>query len=358
MTGAQAPMSLKTILFRFVVAVLLILIGAVGWTAFRLWQSVNDLEVVAFGVQRARDIVEAIPEDVDDPSGEPPPDQIEEPEQVDDDVYDSFLIVGNETQFGGSRADVILLALLPRNGADPALVSIPRDLYIKSPCTKKHNRINATLNGCGDDVSGPELLAIAVEDFTGIEVDHFALFDFDGFKKVIDRVGGVRICVDHPTADTNVGLGDWRLPAGCSIADGKAALGWVRSRHTIQLVDGEWRSMRGVSDLTRNQRQQDLLIQMLGKVRNFNSVGRLLGTVESLADAFTIDENLSLRDAANLAWDARALDPNAIHRLSIPVRNHVTESGAQVLVPTARFTEVLAEAYPDLVASAAPGPVD
>ncbi len=351
-------MSFKTVAFRLLLAAVLIVTGAVGWTMFRLWQSWNDVEVVSFGVSRARAITDALPEDVNEPGGEPPPDLVDEPEQVDDDVYDAFLIVGNEKQFGGSRADVILFVLLPRNGDDPAMVSLPRDLYVKSPCSKKFNRINVNLNGCGDEVSGPELLALAVEDFTGIEVDHFALFDFDGFQQVIDRVGGVRICVDHPTADTNVGLGYWRLPAGCSTVDGRDALGWVRSRHTIQLVDGEWRSMRGVSDLTRNQRQQEILLQMLSKVRSFKSVGRLLGTIEGLADAFTIDDDLSLRDAANLAWDARALDPNAIHRLKVPVRNHVTDSGAQVLVPTASFTDVLAEAYPDLVAAAAGDVVD
>ena len=38
---------------------------------------------------------------------------------------------------------------------------------------------------------------MAVEDFTGVEIDHFAVFDFEGFKAIIDRVGGVEICVDY-----------------------------------------------------------------------------------------------------------------------------------------------------------------
>ena len=203
------------------------------------------------------------------------------------------------------------------------------------------------------EVSGPELLAITVEDFTGIEVDHFAIFDFDGFEEVIDTVGGVQICVTYPTRDTNVGLQDWELAPGCNTWDGFHALGWVRSRNTIELIDGAWRTKPGVSDLARNQRQQDILIQMLGKAKRFNTLGRLLDTTRSLANAFTIDEGLSLRDATELAWDMRDLDPASIVRLTVPVTNYTTSGGAQVLLPEVTFTEVLAEAYPALAAAPA-----
>ncbi len=350
-------MNIKTIIIRSLLALVLVVTGAVGWTSLKLWRSWQDVERVTFAPAEAREVLALNPPVPGDAppegQGEAPPSTNPAPEQLGDDVYDAFLIVGNETQQGGSRADVILLALLPKNGADPAIVSIPRDLYIENPCTEQFSRVNATLSGCNrGDIPGPDLLAVAVENFTGIGIDHFALFDFRGFEQVIDRVGGIDICVDHPTRDTNEGLADWELPAGCTRADGETALGWVRSRHTIQLIDGRWRTMPGVSDLTRNKRQQDVLLQMLAKARGFNSLGKLTATIESLTDTFTIDEELSLRDAANLAWDARAIHPDRIHRLEIPVENHTTSAGAQVLLPSASFTSVLAGAYPDLVAAA------
>ena len=44
---------------------------------------------------------------------------------------------------------------------------------------------------------------MAVEDFTGVEIDHFAVFDFEGFKAIIDRVGGVEICVEYAVRDSH-----------------------------------------------------------------------------------------------------------------------------------------------------------
>ncbi len=351
----------KTILIRTLAGLVLVVLGAVGWTSFKVWNSWNDVDRMPFDPSGGRVVLaETAPEEGDEiESGEPPPVILPPAARVDDGVYDAFLVVGNETQLGGARADVILLILLPKNGANPAIVSLPRDLYIENPCTEKFSRINANLAGCrGGGVSGPDLLAIAVENFTGVAIDHFAIFTFQGFERVIDRLGGITICVDHPTRDTNDGLAHWSLPAGCSTANGATALGWVRSRHTIQQVDGVWRSVPGVSDLTRNQRQQDVILQMVSKVRAFKSVGSLLSTVEDLADAFVIDEELSMREAADLAWDARDLDPDEVHRLEIPVENHVTAGGAAVLLPTVPFSEVLATAFPELATTAAGGPID
>ena len=352
-------MTIKTIATRVVLGLAIILIGAIGWTGYRLWNSWSSIPTVDFDPVEARDYLDTLPPTGDAGADDDVPDpdvfEFQPPTQQSDDEFDAFLAVGNETQFGGSRADVIILFLMPNDGNNPVLVSLPRDLYIENPCTKSPDRINAMLIGCGDEVSGAELLAVAVEDFTGIEVDHFAIFDFDGFENVIDTVGGVQICVSHRTRDTNVGLQDWELAAGCNVWDGFHALGWVRSRNTIQLIDGSWRSVPGVSDLVRNQRQQDILIQMLAKAKRFNTLGRMLDTTRSLANAFTIDDGLSLRDATELAWDMRDLDPASILRLTVPVENFTTSGGAQVLLATSTFTEVLAEAYPSLVAAPAAG---
>jgi hypothetical protein len=116
---------------------------------------------------------------------------------ITDEAFNAFLIIGSDTApgRGGKRADVIILALLPEDRSAPILVSLPRDLWMRIPCWNSLNRINAALNGCGDAASGPELLAIAVAEFTGIQADHFALFDFEGFKRVIDACGGIEICV-------------------------------------------------------------------------------------------------------------------------------------------------------------------
>ena len=75
------------------------------------------------------------------------------------------------------------------------MLSFPRDLLIKNSCTGKIERINASYikNNCGGRA---ENLAAAIYSISGIKVQHFASFDFEGFEDIIDSVDGVEICVD------------------------------------------------------------------------------------------------------------------------------------------------------------------
>jgi LCP family protein required for cell wall assembly len=239
---------------------------------------------------------------------------------------------------------VIIFVLLPGDGGPPVMVSLPRDLYVRSPCSGQDERINANLNGCGAVATGPELLAIAVEDFTGIPVDHYIEFDFDGFTAVIDRLGGIEVCVDNPVRAES---GEPQLfPAGCTVADGERMLVWIRSRSTQELVDGRWRTMPGVNDLERNRRQRDLLIEMVAKLQDFRSITEFSRIVDDLSSAFTLDEGMTLGSAIGTAWELRGLDPGLVLQPEIPVSDYVTAAGAYVLIPEASFEEVLVSASP------------
>lgn len=122
------------------------------------------------------------------------------------------------------------------------------------------------------------------------------------------------------------------------MADGEQALAWVRSRKTQELVDGEWRTMPGVNDLTRNQRQQQLMLQLLGRVGSFGTVSNLYSFADGVSDSVTLGAGLNLVDGARLAWGMRGRTGD-IQRFSIPVTDMTTSGGAQVLVPTEPFAE-------------------
>ncbi len=350
-------------LIRGGMVLLLLALAWSGWQGFRVWRGWQDVERIPFQVGSAR---EALGEpgsvilDGGQPAAEDPDEEDEVPGTLPADItipvsprleptaLQAFLVIGSDQrpELGtSSRADVILLVILPADGADPVMVSIPRDLYLPNPCTGGLTRINANLNGCGTAATGPELLTVAVEDFTGVQIDHFVLFDFEGFKSIIDRVGGVEICVEHAVRDSKTDP-DLDLPAGCTVADGAMTLSWVRSRHTRELIDGVWRSMPDVSDLTRNERQQELLLEALSRLKSFRSIAEFGALVQSLAGTFTIDEGLSLGDAIGLAWDLRGVDADSVRRPAIPVSNYLTPGGAEVLLPQASFAEVLESAYP------------
>jgi len=277
-------------------------------------------------------------EEGDDPGGSattptPPPAPTES--------YETMLLIGSDEIAGA--ADVILYLVRPTNGAQPFMVSLPRDLYVENPCTGGNTRINTLIKGCASkDINGPTLLSYQVGTITGIEVDHFASFEFDGFVDIIDSVGGVEICVEYRVRDAKAKLD---LPAGCTQATGEQALAWVRSRKTQQLVNGSWRSVPGASDLQRNQHQQDVILQLFTKLKNFDAPSQLTSKVASLAGAFVLDDELGLREAVDLAWGLRTINLVDVKRLELPVRLTRSKKGQSILVPTATFDEVLIEEY-------------
>jgi len=331
---------LRRALKRVIATASIIVVAYTGWTGYQLWHSWNGVERNQFDVETALEVLPPVPADLFLNADLAPETASAITALPSDREFTSFMIVGSD--LGGERADVIILALFPTNGDPPLMVSLPRDLYVVNRCSQGFDRLNANLGGCGDAVNGPTLLALAVEDFTGIPVDHFALFDFDGFQRIIDQVGGVEICVEHDVRDRKSGLD---LNAGCTNASGEQALAWVRSRHTLELVNGRWRVMPGVNDLARNERQQDVILAMMDKVRAFRSLNDLTRTVRSLTDAFTLDDQLGVTDAIKLAWDLRNIDPSTIVRLQVPVADYTTPQGAAVLIPTASFDTIIAEYY-------------
>jgi len=258
-----------------------------------------------------------------------------------DDLLTTLVLGSDAGDKGSARADAIMLIVVPPDDRDPVIASIPRDLWVDNPCTGEMTRINAGLNGCGDDISGPELMSIMVEDLAGVEIDHYAEVDFDGFIRIVDAFGGVEICTDNPVRDWRAEL---ELPGGCVQASGDDALAWARSRHTEELVDGNWQIKSGMNALVRDERQQELALEVAGRIASLGSPGELRSVASGLQDSVTFDEQLSMREAVGLAWQYRGLDTSEVERITIPVSDHVTSGGAEVVRPEASLKDLLAEA--------------
>ncbi len=345
------PPTLGRVLKRSVAAFAVAIIALLLWNGLQIWDSWRTAERENLNVAAAADLLplpaDSVISDELDTLTEEVGEELEEdiaalvaPPPRDEEEFQSFLIVG--TDAGGTRADVIILLLQPP-GEAPAMVSLPRDLWVPNRCTQNLTRINVNLRGCGSEVNGPTLLALAVEDFTGIAVDHFALFDFEGFERVIDELGGVQICLEYQVRDS---ASELNLPAGCTNATGAQALSWVRSRSTHEKVDGVWRRMPNASDLTRNQHQQDVILAMVAKAKTFESLSEVASKFRSLTEFFTFDDQLGFTEAVALAWSLRDIDIVTVERIRIPVSYHTTNKGAEVLLPKVAFNELLEEVYP------------
>ncbi len=319
-------------------AAVLVIAGA--GVAVAQWH-LDGFDRVGLDLDTARDRLDAATVQTHDGPGDVPFHELDLDVEIDGLL--TTLILGSDATSpdeGDVRADAILLVVVPPDGTDPVLASIPRDLWVENPCTGEMSRINEGLSGCGDDVSGPELMAIMVEDLAGVRVDHYAEVDFDGFVRIVDAFGGVEICTEHPVRDARAEL---ELPGGCVDASGEDALAWARSRRTQEYVDGRWRMQPGVNALSRDERQQDILLRVADRISSFESAGRLRAVAFGLQDAVVLDDGMSLTRAVALAWKYRSIDPDDVRRVTIPVVDHTTSGGAAVLRPQASLAELLTE---------------
>jgi LCP family protein required for cell wall assembly len=157
--------------------------------------------------------------------------------------------MGNEADVTGQRSDTVLI--LRVGDGRPSLLSLPRDLWVSIDGGDK-NRLNSAFS------KSPAALARTIEQALGIPLDHYLEIDFQGFKDLVDAVGGVKVWFPFAATDSHTGLNQ---PQGCHQLDGVSALAYARSRY-LRYFDGfVWRT-DGTGDLGRVQRQQDLLSRL------------------------------------------------------------------------------------------------
>lgn len=263
-------------------------------------------------------------------------------EPIPDDAFDSYLLIG--TDASGFLADSIILGLQPTDGGAPTMVSLPRDLYVWNLCKGTFTRLNTGLGGCKGVATGPELMAIMVEDYTGIPVDHLARINFAGFARLVNTMGGITICVEYPTRDPKSKL-DIPTP-GCQRVDGTTALAWVRSRGTEQMKsEDQWVRVAG-SDFARQRRQQNVLFQLAGKAASFSSPATLASRLAAVASSVRLDSSWSFGQAVSAGWRYRGISKSSVNRFTIEIINYKTPRGAAVLLPAKPFQEQLGWAPP------------
>jgi LCP family protein required for cell wall assembly len=220
-----------------------------------------------------------------------------------------FGVIGDADDVGGRRSDTIMILRQERNGG-AALISLPRDLWVEIPGTGRSNRINAAYN------EGPERLAATVTQSLGIPIHHYVEVDFVGFKDIIDRLGGVEVCVGYAARDLNSGLS---LNPGCQELDGVQALAFARSRRYEEWDGTDWR-LDPRSDLGRIERQQLFMRAAVdGTLRKLRSSPFGAGdTITAVVDSVRIDDQL---DPIKAGEALRNAAEEGLRTYSLPVVN-------------------------------------
>ena len=142
------------------------------------------------------------------------------------------------------RTDVLIVMRLDFIDRSLKLVSLPRDLLVDIP-GHGPNRINAAYNlgrwQAGDDRAGAELMRRSVSGACGVKIDHHVIVKFNGFRWIVDALGGIELEVPDEIHDETPGGFTTHFDRGRQRMDGKDALNYVRTR----AADGmTWRSRR------------------------------------------------------------------------------------------------------------------
>lgn len=303
-----------------VAGVIVLVLGIAAWQGVRTWAAWNSVERVAFNTDVAREQLQSltvVPERA-------PTTTVAEVDPGPS--YLSVLLIGSDAQAIPDRyfefADAIMLYLVPDDGSGPVTVSFPRDTLLTDPCTGEESKITLLLTPCETFVSAPEHVALAMEDLTGIPIDHFGVIDFEVFATAVDLVEGVEICTEYAMRERIYDI----KPAGCAVLDGEHALAFVRSRATQVLVDDEWIFLdEMIGDTGRVSRHRLLLLALMDELTEMRSPGDLADMVEHLGDGIVLSETLGLGDAIALAWDLRS--GGSIRTLTLPTEGATLPDG-------------------------------
>lgn len=211
----------------------------------------------------------------------------------------SMMLIGTDSREGErARSDTLLVATINPLTQQAQLISIPRDTYMKIP-GKGFDKVNhATAFG------GPALLKKTLENYLSIKIDRYATIDFEGFRKLIDELGGVEVTVKKrmkytdPSDGTNIDL----YP-GKQELNGKQALDYARYRKSDLGHED--------SDYERINRQQEIIRALANKG----------GSMDAFLKAFKLMDILGKHIKTDLTQDEIS---SLLVTYYDPKQNHLT----------------------------------
>ena len=241
---------------------------------------------------------------------------------------------GNDLESKGAtdeRSDTTILIHVSADRKDAYGVSLPRDAMIDRPdCRVKGETVpgeRGAMFNTAFTVGGAQCTIQTVEELTGIYIDHFVTVDFNGFKDMVDAVGGVEVCIPKDVDDDEV---DIHLDAGTQELTGQDALNYVRERHVLSLT----------GDIGRMKRQQAFIASMVNKVMDAGTLSRPdqgYSFLDAATDSIAVDEDLdSLGALFDLVTQFKDTGLARIKFVTVPFAEYAPDPNRLVWAPEAK----------------------
>ncbi|UUZ60623.1 LCP family protein [Nocardioides sp. B-3] len=220
--------------------------------------------------------------------------------------------IDGEDPANGARSDTTVVLHISADRESAYGISIPRDSVVDRPDCGDDNEIAGETDAkwnAAFSFGGPLCAVEQVEQTTGIRIDDFVVIDFNGFKEMVDAVGGVEICVPEEIDDPAKQI---FVPAGTNVLRGDRALDYVRVRDNVG----------SESDLGRIKRQQNFMASMINKVVSSGTLtrpDRVIKFLSAATGSLVTSEGLdSVRELGDLAVQLRRTGLDDIRFVTVP----------------------------------------
>lgn len=222
---------------------------------------------------------------------------------------------------GGKRSDSMVLVHIDEDRSWISGLQIPRDTMITAPGCPADNAGGPGFPGGLIQINGllgygPGCLVAAVEDLSGVPINHYVEIGFAGFADVVDALGGVDVCLPEALRDPKAQLD---LPAGEQRLAGRDALALARTRHAVG--DG--------SDLARMGHQQMVMSAIVQQVKRdgvLSRPARLYAFLDAVTSSLTVDEGLGrISTMAALGQQIADIPLEDVVFMSMPVEEYAPD---------------------------------
>lgn len=181
----------------------------------------------------------------------------------------NVLLVGLEDQGGGARSDVLMLLTVNPQTKEVYMLSIPRDTRTIVPELGYNTKITHSYGN-----GGIESTIDTVSELLDVPIDYYVTTNFQGFEDIVDTLGGIEVDVPFTFKAQLTGSLQWKTyHEGPMELNGNEALAYVRMRKS---------DPKG--DMGRNERQQQVIKEIVSKSTSFGSINKIDDLMQDLGN--------------------------------------------------------------------------
>ena len=252
---------------------------------------------------------------------------------VEDSRLNILFLGTDEKTTANVRADTILLISIDSKTGQAGVLSIPRDTRVWVESKGRWDRVNATFA-----YGGPSLAMEAVSSLLNVPIKYYVHTDFDGFKEIVDILGGVEIDIPYEmyyedkAQDLLI-----HLHPGRQVLDGEKALQYVRYRDRlgdIALVDPFANEYGG-----RVERQRVFFEALVDQALSVSTISKL---PRLISQSFSVvNTNLPWSEVIGLTLVGSRFSPDKVKTAVLPGNSEVVNGAWYWIVNEQKANQVL-----------------